>query len=197
MKKRISSIKRKTNETDVQLKLNLDGKGNSKITTKIGFFNHMLEIFAKNASFDIEIKGDGDLQVDQHHLIEDIGIAFGQALKEALGDKKGINRAGYFVYPMDESLSVVAVDISGRPNLKYQAEFIRQFIGNFDSDLLEDFFKGFADNAQLTLHVLMKYGRNDHHKIESIFKAFGKAMKMAVSKDKRIIEDIPSTKGII
>jgi len=190
-------IERKTKETDVSIKLNIDGKGKSSIKTNIGFLNHMLEIFAKNALFDLEIKASGDLEVDQHHLIEDLGIVLGQALKKALGDKKGINRAGYFAYPMDEALSIVALDISGRPNLKFEAEFKRRLCGDLNLDLLEDFFKGFVDNAKTTLHILMKYGRNEHHKIESIFKAFGKAIKMAVSKDKRMLKDIPSTKGVI
>jgi len=194
---RKSKIERKTKETEISINLNIDGKGKSKVKTKIGFLNHMLEIFAKNALFDLEIKADGDLEVDQHHLIEDLGIVLGQALKEALGDKKGINRAGYFVYPMDEALSIVALDISGRPNLKFEAEFKRKLCGDLDCDLLEDFFKGFADNAKITMHILMKYGRDDHHKLESIFKAFGKAMKIAVSKDKRMLNDIPSTKGSI
>lgn len=194
---RTAKIGRKTKETGISLKLNIDGKGKSDIKTGIGFLGHMLEIFAKNALFDLEIRADGDLQVDQHHLVEDLGIALGQALKKALGNKKGINRAGYFAYPMDEALSLVALDISGRPNLKFEAEFKRKLCGDLDSDLLEDFFKGFVDNAGIALHILVKYGRDDHHKIEGIFKAFGKAMKMAVSKDRRMLDDIPSTKGVI
>jgi imidazoleglycerol-phosphate dehydratase len=194
---RTAKVERKTKETEISLKINIDGKGKSNIKTKIGFLDHMLEIFTKNALFNLEIKADGDLDVDQHHLIEDLGIVLGKALKEALGDKKGINRAGYFAYPMDEALSIVALDISGRPNLKFEAEFKRKICGDLDCDLLEDFFKGLADNAKITLHILMKYGRDDHHKIESIFKAFGKALKIAVSKDKRMLKDIPSTKGSI
>ena len=194
---RTAKIKRKTKETEISLKMNIDGKGKSNVKTNIGFLDHMLEIFAKNALFDMEIKAKGDLEVDQHHLIEDLGITLGQALKKSLGDKKGINRAGYFAYPMDEALSLVALDISGRPNLKYKAEFKRRLCGDLDCDLLEDFFKGFVDNAKMTLHIMMKYGRDDHHKIESIFKAFGKAMKMACSKDPRIKNQIPSTKGVL
>lgn len=194
---RTSKIERKTKETQIQIKLNIGGKGKSNIKTGIGFLDHMLEIFAKNALFDLDIKADGDLQVDQHHLIEDLGITLGKALKQALGDKKGINRAGYFVYPMDEALSIVALDVSGRPNLKFEVEFKRRLCGDLDCDLLVDFFKGFVDSAKITLHIIMKYGRDDHHKIESIFKAFGKAMKMAGSKDKRMLKDIPSTKGVI
>ena len=195
--KRKANLTRKTKETDISLSLNIDGKGKAGIAAPINFFNHMLEIFAKNAQVDLNIKASGDIAVDQHHIIEDIGIVLGQALKQALGDKKGINRAGFFAYPMDESLSVVAIDIASRPNLVYKAAFTRRFIGDFDADLLEDFFKAFVDNAGITLHVVMEYGRNDHHKIESIFKAFGKAMKMAVAKDKRMLKDIPSTKGVL
>src|SRR3989338_3911995 len=194
---RTAKIERKTKETEISLKMNIDGKGKFTIKTSIGFLDHMLEIFAKNALFDLEIKATGDLEVDQHHLIEDLGITLGQALKQALGDKKGINRAGYFAYPMDEALSLVAMDVSGRPNLKFEAEFKRKLCGDLDCDLLEDFFKGFADNAGITLHILMKYGRDGHHKIESKFKAFGKAMKIAVSKDRRMLKDIPRTKGVI
>src|SRR3989338_8262742 len=174
---RTAKIERKTKETEISLKMNIDGKGKFTIKTSIGFLDHMLEIFAKNALFDLEIKAAGDLEVDQHHLIEDLGITLGQALKQALGDKKGINRAGYFAYPMDEALSVLALDISGRPNLKFKCDFKRRKIGDFDSDLAFDFFKALTDNAETTLHILNQYGRNDHHKIESIFKAFGKAMK--------------------
>src|SRR3989338_5607877 len=176
-KERKARVERNTNETQITLFINLDGRGNSVIKTPINFLSHMLEIFAKNALFDLEIIAEGDIEVDQHHLVEDVGIVLGLALKKALGDKKGINRAGYFVYPMDEALSVLALDISGRPNLKFKCDFKRRKIGDFDSDLAFDFFKALTDNAETTLHILNKYGRNDHHKIESIFKAFGKAMK--------------------
>ncbi len=194
---RTAVIERKTNETQIKISLNIDGKGKSNIQTPIKFLSHMLEIFTKNALFDLEIKANGDIDVDQHHIIEDIGITLGQSLKQALSNKKGINRAGYFVYPMDEALSIVALDISGRPNLKFEADFNRRICGDLDSDLTEDFFKGFVDNSKTTLHILMKYGRNDHHKIESIFKAFGKAIRMACSRDPRSIKEIPSTKGVI
>jgi len=194
---RTITLKRKTNETNIQLKLNIDGKGKYKVDTPIGFFNHMLETFTKQGLFDIELKAEGDIKVDQHHTIEDIGIVLGEAFKKALGDKKGINRAGYFVYPMDEALAVVAVDISGRPFIKFDAEFKRRFCGDFDTDLLEDFFQAFVFNLGGNVQVKMPYGRSDHHKIEAIFKAFAKAMKMACSKDKRMLEDIPSTKGRI
>lgn len=190
-------IERNTKETQIAVRLNVDGRGNGKIFTGVGFLNHMLELFTKHGMFDIEIIAKGDFEVDQHHTVEDMGIVLGQAFKEALGDKKGINRSGYFVYPMDESLAVVAVDIGGRPFLKYKASFKRRFCGDLDTDLLEDFFGGFATCAGMNIHVLMPYGRNDHHKIESIFKAFAKAMKMACSKDPRMKGLIPSTKGMI
>ena len=190
-------IKRRTNETDISLKLNLDGTGQCKIQAPKGFFNHMLESFAKHGLFDIELRAEGDLHVDQHHLIEDCGIVLGKAFNEALGDKRGINRAGYFVYPMDESLAVVAIDIGGRPFLQYDVEFTRQFCGKMDTDLLEDFFQAFAQHLNANVVVRMPYGRSDHHKMEAIFKAFGKALKMACSTDPRAIKNIPSTKGSI
>ena len=194
---RHSKIDRNTSETKISSELTIEGTGNYNIQTPIGFFNHMLESFTKHGVFDISIKADGDLHVDQHHLVEDCGIVLGQAFKEALGDKKGINRAGYFVYPMDEALAVVAIDIGGRPFLQYDAEFKRRFCGELDTDLLEDFFSGFALNLGANVVVRMPYGRSDHHKIEAIFKAFAKAMKMACSVDPQAIENIPSTKGKI
>ncbi len=158
----------------------------------------MLETFAKNGRFNLKMKAQGDMKVDQHHLIEDCGIVLGKTFKEALGEKKGINRAGYFVYPMDDSLAVVAIDLGGRPYLIFDdIEFKRRFCGDFDTDLLEEFFRAFSVNLAANIAIKMPYGRNDHHKIEAIFKAFGKAMKMACSTDKSAIEDIPSTKGVI
>jgi imidazoleglycerol-phosphate dehydratase len=194
---RTAEIKRHTKETNIFIHLNIDGAGEYKIQTPIGFLTHMLESFAKHALFDMKLQAEGDLHVDQHHLVEDCGIVLGQAFKKALGDKKGINRAGYFVYPMDEALAVVAVDISGRPYLQFDATFKRRFCGDLDTDLLEDFFQGFASNLGANVAVRMPYGRSDHHKIEAIFKAFAKAMKMACSTDPRAIENIPSTKGLI
>jgi len=194
---RHSKIERLTNETQISMELTVEGTGNYNIQTPIGFFNHMLESFTKHGLFDISIKADGDLHVDQHHLVEDCGIVLGEAFKKALGDKKGINRAGYFVYPMDEALAVVSIDIGGRPFLQYDAEFKRRFCGELDTDLLEDFFSGFAINLGANVVVRIPYGRSDHHKIEAIFKAFAKAMKMACSVDPQAIENIPSTKGKI
>lgn len=194
---RKSKIERNTNETQIIVDLNIDGRGNYEIQTPIGFLNHMFEAFSKHGLFDLQLSANGDLEVDQHHLVEDCGIVLGQAFKQALGDKKGINRAGYFVYPMDEALAVVAVDIGGRPFLQFDVGFKRRFCGELDTDLLEDFFHGFAINAGANVVVRMPYGRSDHHKIEAVFKAFAKSMKMACSLDPRAIEHIPSTKGMI
>ena len=194
---RKSKIERVTNETKISIELTVEGTGKYNIQTPVGFFTHMLESFTKHGLFDISLKADGDLHVDQHHLVEDCGIVLGQTFKNALGDKKGINRAGYFVYPMDEALAVVAIDIGGRPFLQYETNFKRRFCGELDTDLLEDFFLGFAINLGANVVVRMPYGRSDHHKIEAIFKAFAKAMKMACSIDPQAIENIPSTKGKI
>ncbi len=194
---RTSKIHRTTTETNISIELNIDGSGKYQIQTPIGFLTHALESFAKHGLFDITMSAAGDLHVDQHHLVEDCGIVLGQAFKKALGDKKGINRAGYFVYPMDEALAVVAVDIAGRPYLQFEAKFQRRFCGELDTDLLEDFFQGFANHLGANVVVRMPYGRSDHHKIEATFKAFARAMKMACSTDPRAIENVPSTKGII
>lgn len=194
---RTAKVERKTKETNIAINLNIDGKGKYDIKTPVVFFTHMLESFSKHGLFDIKANAKGDIKVDQHHTIEDIGIVLGQAFNKALTDKKGINRAGYFVYPMDDALAVVAVDIGGRPYLQYDAKFKERFCGTLDTDVLEDFFYGFSIGLGANVAVRMPYGRSDHHKIEAIFKAFAKAMKMACSTDKRAIEDIPSTKGAI
>jgi len=194
---RTVKISRKTKETDIEINLNIDGKGKYNIKTPIGFFTHMLESFAKHGLFDINLNVNGDLEIDQHHTIEDTGIVLGQAFKEALSDKKGINRAGYFVFPMDEALAVVALDISGRPYLKFNAKFKRRFCGKLDIDLLEDFFYSFSVGLGVNLALQVQYGRSDHHKIEALFKAFAKAMKTACSKDKQALNELPSTKGLI
>ena len=194
---RAAKVKRKTKETEIAVKIKVDGAGKSRIKTQIGFLSHMIETFGKTSAFDIELKAKGDFKVDQHHTVEDIGLVMGQALKEALGDKRGINRAGFFVYPMDDALAVVAVDIGGRPYCKYDAEFKRRLCGELDLDTLEDFFCGFSVGLGANISVKMPYGRSDHHKAEAIFKAFGKAMKMSCSIDKRMINEIPSTKGVI
>lgn len=194
---RKASLQRKTKETDIKIELNIDGKGKTDISTPIPFLNHLLENFAKHGVFDLKIKAKGDLEIDQHHTVEDIGICLGETFKKALGDKKGINRAGYFVFPLDEALSVVSLDISGRAFLNFDCEFENPKIGDLDSDLIKEFFWGFVRHLEATLHIRVLYGENDHHKSESIFKAFGKAMKMACSKDKRILKELPSTKGLI
>ena len=194
---RSDKVERNTKETRISVDLLVDGKGVYDIDTPIGLFTHMLESFTKHGLFDIKMEAAGDIHVDQHHLVEDCGIVLGQAFNKALGDKKGINRAGYFVYPMDESLAVVAVDIGGRPFLQYEAEFKRRFCGELDTDLLEDFFLGFSSSLRANIVVRMPYGRSDHHKIEATFKAFAKAMKMACSTDQRAIDDLPTTKGVM
>ncbi len=197
MKQRKSIIERKTKETDVKVNLSLDGKGKSDIKTSIPFLDHLLDNFSRHGLFDLEIKAKGDLEIDQHHTVEDIGICLGEAFKKALGDKRGINRAGYFVFPLDESLAVVSLDVSGRSYLNFDCKFKRSKIGDLDSDLVKEFFWGFVRHLKATLHIKALYGENDHHKAEAIFKSFGKAMKTACSRDKRIGKDLPSTKGII
>ncbi len=194
---RKATVERKTKETRITISLDIDGTGKSEIGTPIGFFTHMLEAFARHGLFDLRTKAEGDMEVDQHHTVEDCGMVLGRTFKKALGDKRGINRAGYFVFPMDEALAVVAVDIAGRPYLQYKATFGRRFCGGLDTDLLEDFFGGFAAGLGANVAVRMPYGRSDHHRIEAAFKAFGKAMKMACSTDERAMADIPSTKGMI
>ena len=194
---RTASIERKTKETEISLKLNIDGNGKYQIETPIGFLTHMLEGFSKWGTFDLKMQATGDIEVDQHHTVEDIGIVLGQAFDQALDDRKGINRAGFFALPMDEALAIVAIDISGRPYLQFDCEFKRRLCGELDTDLLQDLFQAFANSLKATMAVKVPDGRSDHHKIEAIFKAFGKAMRMACSKDPKMIEDIPSTKGVI
>jgi imidazoleglycerol-phosphate dehydratase len=194
---RIAQIERKTKETRISVDLNLDGSGTYGIRTPVGFFTHMLESFAKHGLFNLKMNVEGDVEVDQHHTVEDCGIALGQAFKKTLGSKKGINRAGYFVYPMDDALAVVAVDVSGRPYLQYDVQLRSRFCGELDTDVLEMFFYGFSIGLGCNVAVRMPYGKDDHHKIEAVFKAFGKAMKMACSTDPRAVQDIPSTKGVI
>lgn len=187
-------INRKTNETNIEAYINLDGIGNSEISTGIGFFDHMLELLAFHSSIDIKIKCKGDLNVCDHHSIEDIGIALGKAFKEAILDKKGIERYGSFYVPMDESLAFVSIDISGRPFLVFDCDFKRTSINNFSTEMVEEFLRAFAFNAKITLHSKILYGKNDHHKIEAIFKALGRSLKIA----KEITsEKLQSTKGTI
>jgi imidazoleglycerol-phosphate dehydratase len=191
---RIASIDRKTAETNIQLSLNLDGAGKADVATGVGFFDHMLTLLAKHAVIDLSVQADGDLHVDQHHTVEDVGICFGQALKQALGDKAGIRRYGHFTLPMEETLATVAIDLSGRYALVFKADFPSAKIGDFDSELVEDFWQAAAANALCNLHVLVHYGRNSHHIAEAIFKSTARALRMAIENDPRM-PGVPSTKG--
>ena len=191
---RETSLMRKTKETDIELSLFIDGTGESTIDTGIGFFDHMLTLFARHGDFDLNVKCDGDLYVDAHHSIEDIGIVLGKALKEALGDKDGIRRYGSALIPMDESLAEVALDLSGRSYLVFNADFTTDRIGEYPTEMTEEFFRAVADNAGMTLHINLRYGKNNHHIAEAIFKAFGHALKDAVSLDGR---GVLSTKGVL
>ncbi len=193
---RIGKINRATKETRIDVELNLDGAGNTKISTGIGFFDHMLNLFAAHGQFDLQVTCAGDLNVDGHHSVEDIGIALGAALKAALGDKRGITRYGTFFLPMDETLAMISLDISGRPFLVCEVGNLAPMIGTFDTELVEEFLRAFAFNAGLTLHAKILYGKNSHHKVEAIFKALGHALKAAVTIDEKI-HGVPSTKGLL
>jgi imidazoleglycerol-phosphate dehydratase len=193
---RTARIERKTAETKITLQLDLDGSGQAQIQTGVGFFDHMLELLTRHAAIDLEVKADGDLHVDQHHTVEDIGICFGQAVKQALGDKAGIRRYGHFTLPMEETLVSVALDLSGRYFLVFDADFPTAKIGEFDSELVEDFWQATAANALCNLHVVLHHGRNSHHISEAIFKGCAKALRMAIETDERMT-GIPSTKGTL
>lgn len=188
---------RKTAETTIHVEIGLEGEGSARVATGIGFFDHMLEAFARHGLFDLVVQAEGDLHVDQHHLLEDTGIVLGQAFAEALGDLKGIGRAGFFVFPMDESVAFVTVDLCGRALLHYDMEFTERTAGDLEVALLQEFFFGFSQGLRCVLHVTMPYGRNDHHKAEAAFKAFGKAMQIAVAVEDRARDAVPSTKGKI
>ncbi|HLX44969.1 MAG TPA: imidazoleglycerol-phosphate dehydratase HisB [Bryobacteraceae bacterium] len=194
---RKASIVRNTKETRISGTLKIEGRGRYDISTGIRFFDHMLELFAKHGGFDLTLKADGDLDVDQHHTVEDVGIVLGQLVAQALGDKKGINRAGYFVQPMDETLAVVALDLGGRPALVYRDLVKVRLVGDLQTELVEDFFGGFANHAGANVHVKVLYGRSNHHKIEAVFKCFARALKYACSKDRRLRDQLPSTKGLL
>ncbi len=193
---RIARIQRKTAETDIDLELNLDGSGQARVDTGVGFFDHMLTLLAKHGALDLTVKAAGDLQVDQHHTVEDLGICFGQALKQALGDKAGIRRYGHFTLPMEETLVTSALDLSGRYFLVFKAPFPTPKIGDFDSELVEDFWQATAANALCNLHVILHHGRNSHHISEAIFKATARALRMAVENDPRM-PGVPSSKGTL
>ncbi len=195
---RSSNIIRETKETSVDLTIDLDGKGRTDITTGIGFFDHMLNLFGAHGRFDLVANCEGDIQVDGHHTVEDIGIALGQAVSKALGDKRGITRYGTFFLPMDETLAMVSLDISGRPYLVYDAGGdMAPMIGQYDTELTEEFLRAFAFNAGITLHVKIMYGTNSHHKVEAIFKALGRALHQAVAINQETANEIPSTKGLL
>ncbi|MGH9357619.1 MAG: imidazoleglycerol-phosphate dehydratase HisB [Candidatus Acidiferrales bacterium] len=197
MKARVARLHRKTAETDIAVRLNLDGAGRYQVSTGIRFLDHMLELFARHGGFDLELHAKGDLDVDQHHTVEDCGLVLGQAVRQALGDKKGINRAGYFIMPMDEALAVAAVDLSGRPYLVMNASLRASRVGDLDTELVEDFFQGFASSARANVHLKLVYGRSSHHGVEALFKTFARALRYACSQDKRLKTMLPSTKGLL
>jgi imidazoleglycerol-phosphate dehydratase len=194
---RTATIHRKTSETDIRLKLNLDGRGKACITTGIRFFDHMLDLVARHGAFDLELDARGDLDVDQHHTVEDVGITLGEAVQKALGAKRGILRAGYFLMPMDETLAAAAVDLGGRPCCVVKATIAAARVGDFQVELMEDFFQGFAQAAKANVHLRVLYGRSSHHQVEAAFKAFARALRFAVAKDKRLRNVLPSTKGLL
>jgi imidazoleglycerol-phosphate dehydratase len=195
-RERRAELARKTRETDIQLELTLDGTGQYEVSTGIAFFDHMLESFAKHGAFDLRLRAKGDLAVDLHHTVEDVGIALGVAVRQALGDARGIRRYGFFVLPMAESRVDVSLDVSNRPYLVYRVELANDRIGSFDVSLVEDFLHAFAQNAGLDLHVELRYGRSPHHVVEAIFKGFARALRAAVELDPRV-SDVPSVKGVL
>jgi imidazoleglycerol-phosphate dehydratase len=194
---RKAKLHRKTNETDIRLRLNLDGRGRARIATGIRFFDHMLELVARHGAFDLAIEAKGDLDVDQHHTVEDTGIALGEAMQKALGSKRGILRAGYFIMPMDETLAFAAIDLSGRPFCVVKAKIRTQRVGDFQTELAQDFFAGFAQAARANVHLRVPYGRSSHHQLEAMFKAFARALRFAVTRDKQLRRGLPSTKGLL
>jgi imidazoleglycerol-phosphate dehydratase len=197
MTTRRATLERNTKETQIRGTLKIDGRGTYDISTGVRFLDHMLELFAKHGGFDLTLRAKGDLDIDQHHTVEDVGIALGQLFAKALGDRKGINRAGYFVLPMDETLAVVAVDLGGRPALVYKDLVKVRLVGDLQTELVEDFFGGFVNHAGANLHAKVLYGRSNHHKIEAIFKCFARALRYACSTDKRLKDQLPSTKGLL
>jgi imidazoleglycerol-phosphate dehydratase len=194
---RKAAIDRVTKETNVRIRLTIEGKGRYKVSTRIRFFDHMLELFAHHGAFDLDLAANGDLDVDQHHTVEDVGIALGQAFAQALGNKRGILRAGYFVMPMDETLGLAAVDFSGRATAVVDAKLRVRLVGDLQSELVADFFDGFARGAQANVHARILYGRSNHHKIEALFKAFARALRAACWHDKQMARLLPSTKGLL
>jgi imidazoleglycerol-phosphate dehydratase len=194
---RKGTIKRKSKETNIQLSLNIDGRGRYRVSTGIRFFDHMLELFAHHGGFDLKLKAVGDLDVDQHHTVEDVGIVLGQVFDKALGTKRGILRAGYFVMPMDETLALVAVDFCGRAAAVIDTKVRTRLVGDLQTELVDDFFEGFARGARANIHARTLYGRSNHHKIEALFKAFARALRAACWRDAKMIRLLPSTKGVL
>jgi imidazoleglycerol-phosphate dehydratase len=194
---RISTIRRHTRETQIDLRLNLDGRGKANISTGVRFFDHMLDLVARHGGFDLKLIAKGDLDVDQHHTVEDVGIALGEAVNAAVGNRRGILRAGYFLMPMDETLAAAAVDLSGRAYCVIKGRISAKRVGDFQTELLEDFFQGFAFASRANVHLKVLYGRASHHQIEAIFKAFARALRFAVSRDKRLRNVLPSTKELL
>ena len=190
-------VDRRTTETRIVLSLVLEGRGHYDVATGIRFLDHMLELFARHGGFDLRVKADGDLDVDQHHTVEDLGIALGEAVLKAVGNKRGNNRAGYFVMPMDETLAVAAIDLSGRPHTVVDLKGAAARVGDLQTELVHDFFEGFASGARANVHVKVMYGRSSHHKVEAVFKAFARALRVACAKDKRLARMLPSTKGLL
>jgi imidazoleglycerol-phosphate dehydratase len=195
--KRGATFDRRTTETWIKGRLTIDGEGRYDVSTGIRFFDHMLELFTRHGGFDLALKAKGDLDVDQHHTVEDVGITLGETLLKALGDRKGINRAGYFVMPMDETLAVAAIDLSGRPHAVVTLKVKTPKVGDLQTELVHDFFDGFASGARANVHVKVLYGRSSHHHIEAVFKAFARALRVACARDARLAKMLPSTKGLL
>lgn len=193
---RRASSSRRTNETDVRVEVNLDGRGRAAVDTGIGFLDHMLELLARNAAIDLDVRAEGDLHVDEHHTVEDVGLSLGEALDRALADRRGVRRYGFWI-PMDEALARVVLDLSGRPYVVFQADFERERVGDLPTELVEDFVRALATRMRATIHVRVEYGRNEHHKIEALFKALGRALRAAIELDDRFAEAVPSTKGVL
>jgi imidazoleglycerol-phosphate dehydratase len=196
-RERSANFERNTTETQIAIRLTIEGKGQYKVSTGIRFFDHMLELFTRHGAFNLELKCTGDLDVDQHHTVEDVGIALGEAFDRALGDKRGILRAGYFLMPMDETLAIAAVDLSGRAAFAVDTKVRARLVGDLQTELVTDFFEGFARGARANVHVKTMYGRSNHHKVEAIFKAFARALRVACSRDKQLGEMLPSTKELL
>ena len=190
-------IDRRTSETRVRIRLNLDGRGRYQVRTGIRFLDHMLELVARHGAFDLDLQAAGDLEVDQHHTVEDVGIALGEAVSAAVGNRRGINRAGYFVMPMDETLGVAAIDLGGRPHAVVDLRLKTRLVGDLQSELVADFFEGFAIGARANVHLKVLYGRSSHHQVEALFKAFGRALRVACARDRRLAKTLPSTKGLL